>query len=80
MINLCEYKDFFGKPKEGIHSYRIFNIAIVDLVFTIIIAWLISYFFKISFIMTTIILLLLGIIMHKIFCVNTTVNILLFDN
>ena len=26
----CEYKDIFGKVGEGVHSYRIFNIAIVN--------------------------------------------------
>ena len=36
MINLCVYKDIFGIPKKGFHKYRIFNIAIVDLLLTII--------------------------------------------
>ena len=26
----CKYKDIFGKVGSGIHSYRIANIAIVD--------------------------------------------------
>lgn len=29
-MSLCEYKDIFGIPNEGVHSYRLFNIAIVD--------------------------------------------------
>ena len=43
---LCKYKDALGKPKTGIHSYRIFNIAIADL---IIASLIISYFFKFNF-------------------------------
>ena len=33
---LSDYKDIFGKPGEGGHAYRIFDIAIVDVIFTII--------------------------------------------
>jgi len=75
----CRYKDIFGKPKEGIHKYRIFGIAIFDLLATIILALCISYFFNISFLFTFIILFLLGIILHKLFCVNTTITKLIFN-
>ena len=74
----CKYKDALGKPNEGVHKYRIFNIAIVDVVMTIIGAWIISWIFKSNFFATLLILFLLGIILHKIFCVNTTINNLLF--
>ena len=30
MKNLCKYSELFGKVKEGVHSYRIYDIAIVD--------------------------------------------------
>ena len=40
----CEYKDIFGKVGEGVHSYRIFNIAVVDVVSTIIMAYLLKIF------------------------------------
>ncbi len=73
-MNLCKYKDIFGKPKEGPHSYRIFNIAIVDTVLTIIIGYLISKYFKLKLINVLIVLFILGIIVHKIFCVETTLT------
>lgn len=73
----CQYKNILGKPNEGIHSYRIFNIAIVDVLMTILGAYLISYFFTISFIKTLISLFILGILSHYLFCVETTVNKLL---
>ena len=77
-MNLCQYKDALGKPGVGIHSYRIFNIAIVDVIMTFIGAFIISYFLNISFIRTSIFLFILGIILHHIFCVKTTIDKLLF--
>ncbi len=77
-MNLCKYKDALGKPGVGIHSYRIFNIAIVDVIMTFIGAFIISYFLNISFIRTSIYLFILGIILHRIFCVKTTIDKLLF--
>ena len=38
---LCQYKNIFGKVNEGIHSYRIFNIAIVDVLLTILLSFII---------------------------------------
>ena len=75
---LCKYKDSLGKPKEGIHSYRLFNIDIMDLIFTIIGSFILSYIFKKPFFLIFIIIFLLGVFLHKIFCVDTTINRLLF--
>ena len=78
-MNLCKYKDALGKPNVGIHSYRIFNIAIADVIMTFIGAFIISNFLNISFIRTSIFLFILGIILHRIFCVQTTIDKLLFS-
>jgi hypothetical protein len=75
----CNYKDILGKSNEGVHSIRIFNLAIIDILFTIIAAYLISIYFSVSFYITLFLLFLLGIIFHYIFCVKTTVDKLLFD-
>jgi hypothetical protein len=40
----CKYKNIFGKVGEGAHSYRIFNIAIIDVISTFILAFLINLF------------------------------------
>ena len=45
-MNLCQYKNMFGEPGKGVHSYRLFKLAIVDVVMTIIGAYLISKYFK----------------------------------
>ena len=75
----CQFKDILGKPNTGSHSYRIFNIAIVDVLLTLLGAYLIIYFNpNLSFTNVTIGLFLLGIIMHRLFCVRTTIDKLLF--
>ena len=76
---LCKYKDMFGKVGEGVHSYRIFNIAIVDVLFTILGAFIIHFFIpKYSFITILVFLFISGIILHRMFCVRTTIDKLLF--
>ena len=77
-MNLCKYKDALGVPGKGVHSYRIFNIAVADVVMTIIGAWILSWIFKWSFRVTLFVLFLLGIILHRIFCVNTTIGMAIF--
>jgi hypothetical protein len=65
---LCQYKDILGKPGKGIHSYRIFNIAIVDVLLTIIGAYIIYLFFpKINYFVILILLFLLELYYIKFF-------------
>ena len=78
MNGLCRYKSYFGKPGEGVHSYRIFDIAYIDGIFTILVAWLISHFLRMSFGYTLVGLFLLGIVMHRVFCVRTTIDKLIW--
>jgi len=56
------------------------NLAIVDVVMTILAAVLISYAIKQPFWMILAVLFLLGIIAHRLFCVRTTVDKVLFPN
>ena len=77
-MDLCKYKDIFGKPNTGVHKYRLFGLAIVDVILTIIGGYLIAIIFKKSFLYTTIILFVIGIIAHRLFCVRTTIDKLLF--
>ena len=78
-MNLCKYKNFLGEPGKGIHSYRLFGVAIADVIMTIIGAFVISYLTKWNFWYTLIGLFLLGIFLHRLFCVKTTVDKLLFN-
>ena len=80
MIHLCQYKNAFGKPGEGAHQYCIFNISIVDTLLTILLAYAISHFSGVSLVYVISFTFLLGIIVHRIFCVRTTVDRILFPN
>ena len=87
-MSLCKYANALGEPGKGVHSIKIFNIAVVDVLFTIILALVFALFFKyaikleatftIIFIINLVSLFILGIILHKIFCVRTTIDKLLF--
>ena len=87
-MTLCKYSNILGEPGKGAHSIRVFNIAIIDVILTLILSLLLSliikYGFKINstfviiFLITSICLFTLGIILHKIFCVRTTIDKLLF--
>ena len=76
---LCKYKNILGAPKKGIHSIRIFNIAIIDVLLTIFISYLISLFKpKWNFSIILLSLFILGIILHRLFCIKTTIDKILF--
>ena len=73
-------KKIFGIVNKGIHKYKIFNIAIFDLLFTLINALIISFYIKKSFITIFILLFLISIIVHRIKGIRTTIDKLLFPN
>jgi hypothetical protein len=77
-MTLCEYRNIFGKPNEGLHSYRLIDLAIVDVIATVVVAYLISIYGNFKFFNVLVVLFLLGITMHYLFCVDTTINIFLF--
>lgn len=80
MINLCKYKNMFGEPGKSVHSYRFLNIAIIDVVFTIIVAYMVSLATKYQFWIILTGFFLLGIVAHRLFCVRTTVDKILFPD
>ena len=87
-MSLCKYRNIFGEPKTGLHNYRIFNIAVFDVLATllvsviihqvIIVEWLKMYSI-IKLWMVIVFMFILGILLHQLFCVRTTVDKLLFD-
>jgi len=77
LFDLCQYKNSLGVPDKGVH-FHVFGIAIIDVIMTIVGGYFLSYFFKWNFLWTVLILFLIGIICHRIFCVRTTVDKLLF--
>ena len=76
----CKYSEIFGKTGEGAHSFRILDVAIIDVIFTIVGAYVIHRLVlpQYPFLFVLIMLFALGIVMHRLFCVRTTVDKLLF--
>lgn len=77
---MCKYKHLFGEERKGFHSWRLFDVAIGDVVLTVVGAYFIASALKVSFVTTLVVVFALGIVMHRLFCVNTKVNVILFGN
>jgi len=81
MWKLCKYKHALGIPGKGLHSYRLCNLAIVDIILTFLGARIIQImiFPEYNYYLVLVALFFIGIIMHRIFCVRTTIDKLLFS-
>lgn len=79
-MNLHKYKNALGMPNKGIHSYRVFGLAIADVILTILGAGIISHFSKYNFFIVLILFFILGGFLHRIFSVRTTLDKLFFPN
>ncbi len=81
MWYFCKYKDALGEPKKGLHSYRVFDIAVLDVLLTFLLAKFIQYYLleEYDFLLILVCCFALGIILHKVFCVKTTIDKLLFS-
>ena len=78
-MSLCKYKDIFGKVGEGAHSLRFFNIAVVDTFLTLVLAYIINLYLKTKVLLVFIVLIILSIAIHRVFCVETTLTKLFFS-
>ena len=79
-LQTCLYKSALGDVGKGIHSYRILNIAIVDVIMTIVGAFIITtYLPSYNFYNVLIVVFMIGILFHRLFCVRTTIDKLLFS-
>ena len=78
MDGLCKDRNALGVPGKGVHSLRLGGVAIMDVVMTLVGAYIIAYYARASFAWTAAGLFLLGIVLHRLFCVRTTIDRLLF--
>lgn len=74
---LCQYRDSLGKPGEGFHTHFL-GIAILDLLGTILIGYIIWKYTHVNPWYIILGLTLITIFFHRIFCVNTTINKAIF--
>ena len=79
---LAQYATLFGNVGEGVHGYRLFDLAIVDVLATIFGAYILYrwlyYHSWMSFAWILALLFALGIALHRLFGVRTTIDRLLF--
>jgi len=73
----CKYKNALGIPGQGAHTH-VMGVAIVDVVMTILGAYLIHFISGYAFWKCLIGFFVLGIVLHRLFCVRTTLDKLLF--
>ena len=64
-------KHTFGEPGKGFHATRIFGFALYDILGTILIAWLFSYFTGISIWVSLLGWFITGEVLHWYFGVQT---------
>ena len=77
----CENANMLGIPGKGIHKFRLGGVAIIDLLFTLLLALILSYIPESPPItIWIIILLLLSIVIHGFFCTKTSGNEWLYKN
>jgi hypothetical protein len=79
MKGLCQYKDALGKPGEGFHKH-VFGVAVFDLLGTVLICILIWYITKWKAWKIALGIIILTILIHRLFCVQTTVNKFIFGS
>jgi hypothetical protein len=78
-IDLTKYKNIFGEPGKGAHRYRLFNVAIVDVIAMILLVYFIFAILRwfnihVSFWLLLFLVFILGIVLHRAFGVRTTVE------
>ncbi len=77
-MSLCAFRDVFGKPREGAHSLRLFDIAVVDLLLTVAASYWISRAAKVPFAAALAAALIISVLAHRAFCVRTPLTLLFF--
>lgn len=74
----CKFSNILGKPREGVHAYRVADLAVIDVFLTIVAAIAShSVFSTQPLIVHVLAWFMLGIVAHHIFCVRTTVALAL---
>jgi hypothetical protein len=77
-MDICKYSTSLGIPNVGFHEH-VLGVAIFDVIGTIVIGIIIALLFKWNILITISILFILGIVAHRLFCVRTTLDKILFQ-
>ena len=67
----CPYANILGEPGKGVHSARIFGLALNDTLMTIAAAIITAYIFNINVFLSFLYWFVAGEILHYLFGTNT---------
>lgn len=73
-MTLCQYRDVFGRPGEGAHSYRMAGLAAVDVALTVLAAYYSAPYLGVSVPVSLMGWTVVAIAAHWLFCVDTALN------
>lgn len=68
----------FGREGEGVHALRFFNVAVIDVLGVALFGALIAWWLRVNVLLVCLVLFLIGIVAHRVFCVRTTWDRLIF--
>ena len=83
MLDLCRYSHALGVPNKGAHAIRFGGVAIIDVLLAAGVAGAIAKFgfnelTPSIFLMVFIVLIMIAVGLHELFCVRTRFNAALF--
>jgi len=67
-----KFKNIFGVPGTGAHQYRLLDVAIVDYILTIALAYTVSRVSGFPLVLSTILMFVIGIVLHWLFGLQTS--------
>jgi hypothetical protein len=83
-MGLCRYSGLLGQPNQGVHTH-VLGVAVFDVLLTVVASlglwWLLKTVvpsWRVSFWLVLLLLFLSSILVHRLFCVRTTVDRMLF--
>ena len=65
----------FGRPGEGVHSFRLIGLAVVDVALTVAAAYYSAPYLGVGLPVSLAGWFALGIVAHYLFCVSTAQNV-----
>lgn len=69
----CPYKYLLGIPGQGVHSLRFMGFAVVDIVLTLLLAWISARFWNATFLTMVVVWFVVGEVLHYLFGTQTAV-------
>lgn len=72
---LCAFRHVFGRERQGFHSVRVADVAVLDVIGTVAIGLVLAWWRGWHVGTTLLTLFLLSVLLHWLFCVDTKVKV-----